>query len=238
MLAQRLLPALAVCALALSACSKSDASFDAKVHDYMMRHPEVVQEAMNKLQAQQDAATAAKAKQSIAQYRQAIERDPRDFVANPNGKITLTEFYDYRCPHCINAAAAVANIVHNDPDVRVVFKEFPIFGATSEHAAAGAIALKRQGGDVLSLYMDFMNTRPLDDAAIDRILRAHGVDPAKLDQGPLHDEAQAEMTAVRQLAENLGIEGTPAFIVGTTLVPGDDTDAVNAAIGAARKSAG
>jgi protein-disulfide isomerase len=228
---------MAAATLALSACSKS-ADIDARIHDYILAHPEIIQQAMNKLQAQQDAADAAKAKVAINQYRQAIERDPRDFVANPGGKITLTEFYDYRCPHCINAAASVLRIIHDDPDVRVVFKEFPIFGATSEHAAAAAIALKDKGGDELGLYQDMMNTRPLDDAAIDRIARAHGVDPGVLDHGPIREQAQAQILAVRKLAIDLGIEGTPAFIVGDTLVPGDDTSAVTQAIAQARNQHG
>src|SRR6202000_1390385 len=110
------------------ACSKSDQAFDTRVHDYIISHPEVIQEAIAKLQAKQDAEAATQAKAAIAQHRQALERDPRDFVANPGGRITVTEFYDYRCPHCINAAPAVLKIIHDQPDVRFVFKEFPIFG--------------------------------------------------------------------------------------------------------------
>jgi protein-disulfide isomerase len=231
----RLLPALAACALALSACNRNDQAFNQRVHDYIVAHPEVIQEAMTKLQEKQDAATAAQAKVVIDQNRQAIERDPRDFVANPNGKITVTEFYDYRCPHCINAAPAVLSIIHDDPDVRFVFKEFPIFGALSEKASAGAIAVKKAGGDELGLYRDLMAARPLDDASADRILRAHNVDPASLDQSPFKDEAVAQLQAVRQLATNIGVQGTPAFIVGNTLIPGDDTEALKAAIAEARK---
>src|SRR5580700_11038453 len=173
--ALRLFAALAAGALLVSACSKSDAGFDAKVHDYILAHPEVIQQAMAKLQAQQDQQAAAQAKVAIAQNRQSLEHDPRDFVANPNGRVTVTEFYDYRCPHCINAAPAVLKLIHDQPDVRFVFKEFPIFGAVSEKASAGAIALKKAGGDELGLYRDFMAARPLDDLAIDRILRAHGI---------------------------------------------------------------
>jgi protein-disulfide isomerase len=232
----RLLPALAACALVLGACQKNDQAFDTRVHDYIVSHPEVIQEAQAKLQEKQDAATAAQAKVAIDQYRQALERDPRDFVANPTGAITVTEFYDYRCPHCINAAPAVLSIIHDNPDVRFVFKEFPIFGAVSEKAAAGAIAVKKAGGDELGLYRDLMAARPLDETSIDPILRAHHVDPASLDAPPLKQETVAQLQAVRELATNLGVQGTPAFIVGGTMIPGDDTDALHAAIAAARKS--
>src|SRR5665213_2974052 len=74
--------------------------------------------------------------------------------------------------------------VHDNPDVRFVFKEFPIFGAVSEKAAAGAIAVKKAGGDELGLYRDLMAARPLDETSIDPILRAHHVDPASLDAPP------------------------------------------------------
>jgi protein-disulfide isomerase len=232
----RLLTALGACALALSACKKNDQAFDARVHDYIVSHPEVIQEAMTKLQEKQDAAVAAQAKAAIGQYRQALEHDPRDFVANPAGRVTVTEFYDYRCPHCINAAPAVLSIIHDNPDVRFVFKEFPIFGAVSEKAAAGAIAVKKSGGDEISLYRDLMAARPLDESTIDPILRAHGVDPATLDRPPLKAEATAQLQAVRELATNLGVQGTPAFIIDDTMIPGDDTDALRAAITAARKN--
>ena len=159
-----LLPLLAAGAIALSACGaksagKSDAAFDAKVHAYLIAHPEVVQEALTALQAKQDAADAAVAKLAINKQRAAIEHDARDFVANPNGKITVTEFYDYRCPHCINAAPAVLELIQKNPDVRFVFKEFPIFGETSDLAAQGAVAVKRAGGDYLAVYRELMATK-------------------------------------------------------------------------------
>jgi protein-disulfide isomerase len=229
-----LLPALMASALALSACDKSDKAFDTRVHAYLLAHPEVVQEALDKLQAKQDAEDAAKAKQALATSRQAIEHDPRDFVANPNGKITVTEFYDYRCPHCVNAAPKVVSLIQSDPDVRFVFKEFPIFGAASDRAATAAIALKRSGGDYVGLYRDFMAARPLDDAAIDRILTAHGVTPASLEDPTLKTQAAEQLADVRRLAISLGIQGTPAFVIGDTIVPGEDLDAVRAAIAAAR----
>lgn len=232
----RKLPAViaGVLTIALAGCGKADPTFDQKVHDYILAHPEVIQEAIDKLQQKQQADADAQIKVAINQNRQAIEHDPRDFVANPDGKVTVTEFYDYRCPHCVNAAPAVASLIKDNPDVRFVFKEFPIFGATSEKAAQGAIALKHAGGDYVGLYRDFMAARPLDDAAIDRILAAHGVTEAMLQDPKVADEAKTQLADVRKLAIGIGIEGTPAFIIGDTLVPGEDMDAVKAAIQAQR----
>ena len=230
--------AVLAAALALSACNRADAGFDNKVHAYLLAHPEVIQEAMTALQKKQDAQTALQAKLAIAQNRQAIERDPRDFVANPNGKVTVTEFYDYRCPHCANIAPAVLQIIHDNPDVRVVFKEFPIFGGASIKAAVAAIAVKQAGGDYLGLYHDLMTTKGLDDAAIDRLSRAHGIDPAKLEPASLSPAVSQELQSVRKLATDLGVDGTPAFVIGDTVVSGEDLTGIKAAIVAARAGKG
>ncbi len=161
---------LALAGLMVAGCSRAqDAGFGEKVHAYLMAHPEVIREAVQKLQENEQAAADLKAKVSLNRYRQALEHDPRDFVANPNGKITVTEFYDYRCPHCINAAPAVLAIIKANPDVRFVFKEMPIFGDVSEQASRAAIAVKKAGGDYVGFYRTAMSTRGLDPAGISRI---------------------------------------------------------------------
>ena len=238
---QHLPIAVLACAVALTGCSRADESFDKKVHTYLLAHPEVIREAIEKLQEKEEAQAVADSNKAIAQARalipqnrQAIENDTRDYVANPKGTITVTEFYDYRCPHCVNAAPAVLSLIQSAPDVRVVFKEFPIFGPVSERAAAGAIAVKKAGGDYLGVYHDFMAARPLDVAAIDRVLQAHGFDPAKLDDPALKTAVTQQLTDTRKLTEALHIDGTPAFIIGDTLIPGEDMEAVKVAVEKAR----
>lgn len=237
---RRIICLLAAAAISLSAagCSRAqdDPAFGQKVRAYLLAHPEVLEEAFIKLQQNKDAAGAMKAKAAIAQHRQQIERDPRDFVANPNGAITVTQFYDYRCPHCINVAPKVVALIKANPDLRVVFKELPIFGDVSEHAAREAIAAHRAKADVLGLYSAMMSTRPLDAAAIDRIAAAHQLDPKAVETGLAKVDADKQLDDVRKLAEALGIEGTPAFIVGDTMVPGEDMESLNAAIAAERKT--
>jgi protein-disulfide isomerase len=237
---RRLLCLLAVAAFSLSAagCSRAqdDPAFGAKVRAYLLAHPEVIKEAIAKLQANEEAEGVVKAKAAIAAHRQAIERDPRDFVANPSGAVTVTQFYDYRCPHCINVAPKVVALIKANPDLRFVFKELPIFGDVSEHAAREAIATERAHGDVLSLYATYMTTRPLDAAAIDRIAKEHQIDPKAVETGLAKQDADKQLADIRNLAEALGIEGTPAFIVGDTMIPGEDIEALNTAIAAARKA--
>ena len=236
----------ATASLAVAGCTRAadDAEFGAKVRTYLLKHPEVIKEAVQKLQAQDDAAAEAAADKALEQgrqalhkdasTRQALEHDPRDFVVNPNGKITVTEFFDYRCAHCINAAPTVLKIIHDNPDVRFVFKEMPIFGATSEHAARAAIAVKNAGGDYLGFYRTLMTTKGLNDDIVDQFARAQGVDPAKAQQGTVREAADGQLADVHKLASKLAVEGTPTFIIGDVIVPGEDMDAVSAAIAKAR----
>jgi protein-disulfide isomerase len=223
---------LASCALAISAChaAADDKAFGDRVRAYLLSHPEVLQETLLKLQDKQQADVAQRQKAAVAQNRQALEHDPLDAVANPNGKVTVTEFYDYRCPHCVNAAPAVEAIIRDHPNVRFVFKEFPIFGPPSERAAATAIAVHMAGGDALSVYKDLMAARPLNEAALDHALQTRGLSPDRLDQPDVKARAGQQLAASRRLAGALSIDGTPAFIIGDTVVSGEDMDAVRAAI--------
>ena len=236
-----ILPAALAAAVALGACTPSPASdkaFDDKVKAYILSHPEVIGEAIQKLEAKMaadDAAAQTKAATALPALRAALERDPRDFTANPKGAITVTEFYDYRCPHCINAAPKVLALIHDNPDVRFVFKEMPIFGPTSEHAAKAALAVKQAGGDYLGLYKTFMATRPLNDAAVDQIAQRFGARAADLRSDPA---AQAQLADTAALFQKLDLGGTPAFIIGDTIVPGEEMDAVAAAVAKARPPKG
>lgn len=224
--------------VALSGCDRvpgSDAEFDRRVHQYIVSNPEVVEEAINALNQRRQAQADRQLALALGENRRALERDPRDFVANPNGRVTVTQFYDYRCPHCINVAPRVLEFIRANPDVRVVFKELPIFGEASDRAARLALEVRRRNGDYLAVYRELTSARPLDDAAVDRIAAAHGVDPAVLNNPPAATSQQLQ--DVQQLAARLRVDGTPTFIVGSRVIPGEDMDAVRRAIDEARRSA-
>ncbi len=231
----------AASAMLLAAChpaTESDAAFGQRVRAYLLAHPDVLQEASQQLQVNEDARVIAAQKKAEAQLpalRTAIERDPRDFVANPNGRITVTEFYDYRCPHCEAMAPKLLALIHDRPDVRFVFKEMPIFGATSEHAAYAALAVKKAGGDYLGLYKTYMTTQPLDDGTVEKVALAQGAHAA--DIAPNADNT-AQLAATNKLFDKLALDGTPGFVVGGQILAGDDMDALKAAIDKARKDAG
>ncbi len=225
--------ATAAGALALAACGPAvgdDKAFGAKVRAYLLAHPEVIQEASDRLrerQATADEAAVRKAEADLPRLRAALERDPRDFVANPSGAITVTEFYDYRCPHCVSIAPAVLALIRKRPDVRFVFKEMPIFGAVSEHAAFAAMAVKKAGGDSLGLYEALMAAHPLDNATIDRIAVSRGASAQDLTPSAA---STAQLAATNSLFKQLGLDGTPAFVVKNQIIVGEDIDALQAAV--------
>jgi protein-disulfide isomerase len=220
--------------------SAADKAFGAKVRAYLLAHPEVIQEAVDKLQAKETAAKDAEARTAVAAHRQALEHDPRDgVVGNPNGRITLVEFFDYRCPYCKAAEPDLQKLLAANPDVRLVLKEFPILDAEdqshiSEDAARGALAAIPQGR-YAQVHEALLAERHLDEAAIHDVLSHNGVDMAK-DQAlaaakPITDHI-AENHA---LARDLGVDGTPAFVIGDTVISGARLEDIQAAITAARR---
>ncbi|MEH6676819.1 DsbA family protein [Phenylobacterium sp.] len=224
------LAALCASALALSACDRaSDDAFGERVRAYLLEHPEVIEEAVQKLGEKREQEAAQAAVSAIEANRAALEQDPRDFVANPNGAITLTEFFDYRCGYCKIAAPEIQEIIDNNPDVRVVFKEFPIFGEQSDETAA--IMLTDQAkAKTLELHERLMAEKSLDDAALDRHLTAVGIDPAAAREAAQAPAIQKQIADTHELAQTLGINGTPAFVIGDRLISGADMESVKAAI--------
>ena len=220
-----------VAALALAGCQKpaQDAEFGAKVRAYLLEHPEVIEEAVVKLRQKQSLEAAKASAGELSKFRQQLENDPRDLVINPKGEFTVVEFFDYRCGYCKVVAPEMVKLIAENPDVRFVFKEFPIFGEVSDTAAR--LAMTPQGkAKGLALYKAFMADRGLDEAALDRHLREAGLDPAAVRKAARDPAIDAQIADVRTLARNLGLEGTPAFVIGDYMIPGADMAAVRAAL--------
>jgi protein-disulfide isomerase len=221
-------------AFSLSACQRADdAVFGQKVHAYLMAHPEVVREAAEKLNENERLAAMKASTDAIDRYRGQLERDPRDFVANPDGKVTVVEFFDYRCGYCKLAAPEVVKLIAQNPDVRFVFKEFPIFGEVSDTAAKIALTREAKAKGV-QLYQALMGEKALDDAALDRRLVEVGINPAEARKDAQHPLIDRQILDTHALAQLMKIDGTPAFIVGNAMIPGADIPALRAAIAAAR----
>ena len=239
----RSLPALLVAALlaalpsaGCSAETPADKAFGERVRAYLLSHPEVLKEALTKLQARDDADEAATAKRSIADHRAAIERDGRDFVGgNPTGAVTVTEFFDYRCPYCKVAAPALPAFLKAHPSVRLVYKEFPILSQSSEDAAKLALAAKLQGR-YEPVHQALMKSPSLDAATTEAILRDNGVDVARAKADAASPAIAKQVEAVRTLARTVGVNATPTFIVGDKLSNGWSPDELDADIKSAAAS--
>jgi protein-disulfide isomerase len=227
--------AAATAAASLVACQQpgDDKAFGEKVHAYLLAHPEVIREAVEKLNENEQQAATRAAGAAIGKYREQLERDPRDFVANPAGTVTVVEFFDYRCGYCKLAAPEVVKLIQAHPEIRFVFKEFPIFGAVSDTAASIALTAPAKAKG-LDLYNRLMSEKNLTDAALDAHLTEAGLDPAALRALAKSPEIAKQLADAHNLAKDLKIEGTPAFIVGDILVPGADMTALNAAIAVAK----
>lgn len=229
------LAAASIAALSLIGCGQANAdkAFGEKVHAYLIEHPEVLVEMSAKLQEKQTAEKTKNAKGAITKYRQALERDPRDFVANPNGSITVVEFFDYRCGYCKLAAPQIVELIQKNPDVRFVFKDFVIFGHDSEVAARLVLGAKDQG-KTIELHKRLMAEKSLDEAGVMRVAQQLDIDLSKARASGTSEAVTQHLADTHALAEALAIEGTPAFFVGDQMIPGADMHALNLAIDQAR----
>jgi protein-disulfide isomerase len=242
MMLRFVLPSLllaAAIALPTAGCSQNtnDPAFGAKVRAYIMAHPEMIEEALTKLEANKEAKAAQSASIGIIRNKSQLERDPADFVANPNGRITVVEFFDYKCPYCKTSADNVVKMIHDNPDVRFVFKEFPILSDTSSHAATYQL-LARGEGHYLDVFQGFMHQPGLSDQNVADILKDKGVDLASVDTPAARAAVDQHLAANRQLAHDIGVEGTPAFVVDGKRIDGWVPEDVQAGIDAERRKAG
>jgi protein-disulfide isomerase len=197
------------------------AEFEQRVRDFLLDHPEVIMEALQILQERQEAAEAKNLKRTIAERSDEILNDPAAPVGgNPAGDVTLVEFFDYNCPYCRRVAPTVTELEQTDSDLRVVYKEYPILGPGSQFAARAALASRRQGK-----YVPFHNAlmqaaEQVTEETVMEIARTVGLDAEQLRADMQHPAIQEAIARNLQLANALGITGTPSFIIGQEVVPG------------------
>lgn len=231
-------PALLFTAACSKPADKAAVSRD-QVLAYLDNHPEVINEASQRYELKRRKEMLAESAKAIAVRKAALERDPRDFVANPDGKVTVVEFFDYRCPYCKAALPALQSLILQNRDIRFVFKELPILPdadgkvGVSLRASEAALAAKR-AGKYQSVHDAMMATRSLDDAGIAKALKDNGLDPATTVADA--DDAH-HIKDVRDLALAIGATGTPTFVVGDTLIAGNSMDQLALAIQQARQQA-
>lgn len=196
------------------------------VHDYIINNPEVLVQSLQgfqQKQMEQAQKAMVKTQETASKYADQLFHHTNDPAAgNPNGKVTVVEFFDYQCPHCIDMTPVMDGIVKANSDVRVIYKEFPIRGPASETASRAALAAQMQGK-----YTDFQhalmkaNKLPLTDDIIFGVAKTVGLDVDKLKADMKSKAVDQQIKDTYKLAQDLQLMGTPALFVAKSDVSKD-----------------
>lgn len=197
------------------------ARIETVVRQYILDHPEIVIEAIQTMQMRHEAEAAQRQRKALEESRQELVAGKGDPVGgNPQGDVTLVEFFDYQCGYCKAVHPNLTALLGEDRNLRFVYKEFPILGPASVTAAKAALAAARQD-KYQPMHDALMGLRgQLDDAKIMRVAESLDLDLARLKADMASPEIQATIERNLDLARKLQIEGTPAFVIGDQLVPG------------------
>jgi protein-disulfide isomerase len=195
------------------------------IREYLLAHPEVLQDAMAELEKRQTAADAEKHLAAIKTNAEAIFSSPRQVtLGNPQGDVTMVEFFDYNCPYCKKAMTDMLDLLKADPKLKVVLKEFPVLGENSVQAAQVAVAVRMQdktGKKYIDFHTKLLGGRgPADKAHALAVAKEAGFDMARLDKDMQSDEVKQTMEESFKLAEQLGLNGTPSYVFPAEVVVG------------------
>jgi len=195
------------------------------IKSYLVANPEIFLDVQNALEEKMEKQQAEKLKVAIADNAAEIYRAPDASVAgNPNGDITVVEFFDYNCGYCKRGLPDVIKLVETDPKVRVVFKELPILSKGSEEAAHVALAAKRQG-KYWEIHKAMLGSKGhMDKAAALRVAEKLGLDMDKLKADMNSPEVKTEIAQSEALAKKMGVNGTPHFLIGDRAIAGAPDD--------------
>jgi protein-disulfide isomerase len=201
--------------------SKIAPELEGAIEQYIRSHPEVIEQSLQALETKRELEEKARQKAALAKRQDDLFNDPSSPVSgNPQGDVTLVEFFDYRCGYCKRAASAVTQLQKDDPKVRVVYKDFPILGEPSEMAAKAALASRAQGKHQAFHEALLASKNEITKDELLRVAAGVGLDAKRLEREMDNPEWQDVIDRNRALAKDLGITGTPGFIVGAELVPG------------------
>lgn len=193
------------------------------VHDYLVTHPEVLQEAMSELEKRQQAAEAAKHQEAVKAHAKALFDSPDQVVlGNPKGDVTFVEFFDYNCAFCKHAMGDMLTLLKTDPNLKVVLKEFPVLGPGSVEAARVAVAVRMQDpSKYLEFHQKLLGGRNhADEARALAVAKEIGMDMARIKKDMKSPEVQKTLAQDYGLAEALGLNGTPSYVIGDKVIVG------------------
>ena len=210
---------------AQSVSAPQRAEIEKIVREYLLAHPEVLQEAMAELEKKQQLAELEKARSAIKNHSEALFISPRQVtLGNPQGDVTFVEFFDYNCGYCKRAMSDMFDLMKHDPKLKVVLKEFPVLGPSSVEAAQVAVAVRMQdktGKKYLEFHTKLLTGRgQIDKAKAMATARDIGLDMARLEKDLKSDEIGKTLEESMKLAEALGLNGTPSYVIGNDVVIG------------------
>lgn len=184
------------------------------IHSYLLKNPQVLVEVSQELQAKQMEQMQSFALKAISKYKQNLFDDTNSpVVGNKNGDVVLVEFFDYQCGHCKDMKDVIDEVMKKNPNLKVVFKEFPIFGANSELASKVALLALAQG-KYMQLHDALLAApNPLTPEKIMQVAQSLGLNPADIQKNMSAPNIIQELKNNYDLAKNLKIMGTPAFII-------------------------
>ena len=208
------------------------------VREYLLKNPETIVDALQAYEARQGAAAEEASAAAIGPVRQELERDPGAPVAgNPKGGTTIVEFFDYRCGYCKRMLPTIQSLLKSDGDIRYVFRELPILGPESLTAAKAALAVWRLAPEkYFPFHVALMENRgALPEARVFELAQAQGIEPQRLRTAMADSAIEDHLRRTAELARKIGVNGTPALVIGGRLVPGAiELDSLKELITAAR----
>ncbi len=191
------------------------------ISDYFIRNPEKLGEALNNLQAYYQQQERMKAEKALSDNADELFKSPADFTMGPaDAPITIVEFFDYNCGYCKRAFTPLMQILNENDDVRLVFKEYPILNQDSRLAAKTALAIDDQL-QFLTFHTKLMNHQgSITPTVIDKIISEMKLSSTEIASRLDTDKVNQTLARTNQLAGRLGINGTPAFVINDKLYPG------------------
>jgi len=193
------------------------------LRDVLRTNPEIIIEAIEAYRAKQEAGKQQKARETLASRRKELDGGALTPIGgNPNGTVTVVEFFDYQCGYCKRVFPSILALIQSDKRIRYVFKELPILGPVSMVASRAAVAAwKIDKTKYLPFHTALMTSRgQLSEGKIMRLAQDNGIDPKQLQKKMNEPAVYQELQNNLNLAQSLNINGTPGFIIGNRIVPG------------------
>lgn len=220
-----LVTAAAPAALAQSAMTAEErTALRAEIRAFLLEEPELIVEVLDTLEQRRREQQEQSAQDALASNADLLMRDGFSYVGgNPDGDVTMVEFIDYRCGYCKRAHPHVLDLLAADGELRFVVKEFPILGPDSVFAGRAALAsLRQKDGALYKPFHDAMieHRGALTETVVKQLAREVGLEIALLELDMADPEIEKQLQSTYELAGQLGINGTPAFVIGNQIVRG------------------